>query len=166
MNYCRCPAITKAISYLYVPTQSNNFFVYSFIRFSSSSSGVKPSLSAYKFKNIHTITELRENIVNQFNLFLKQRKESNLPIDYTEQPVRMRDSFLEAFLAFDGAHHLKYLSLYNTVRIGKLFEDLDTFAVAVAARHCTAHLSRPNNIHFACVKDFFNNCIIIVMMIH
>lgn len=153
MNFVRSPAYIKTISYSFNKYKYNNLLaVYSFSRDFSSSPSEKSSVSAYKFSNIHSISELRENLVNQFNLFLKQRKESKQPIEFSEKPVRMRDSFLEAILVFEGSQQLKYLSLYNTVRIGKLFEDLDTFAVAVAARHCTAHLSRPNNIHFLCVQ--------------
>ena len=154
MHFLRRPALIKPMFYFVNPYQFNNFSAYSFIRFSSTSSSEKSSTSAYKFSNIHTINELRENLVNQFNSFLKTQKVSNQPINFIEQPVRMRDSFLEAILALEGPQHLKYLSLYNTVRIGKLFEDLDTFACAVAARHCTAHLSRPDNVHYLCVQMF------------
>ena len=152
MNLLRSPALIKPISYFVNPYQFNSFSVYSFIRFSSTSASEKSTTSAYKFSNVYTINELREDLVNQFNSFLKTQKESNQPINFTDQPVRMRDSFLEAILALEGPQHLKYLSLYNTVRIGKLFEDLDTFACAVAARHCTAHLSRPDKVHYLCVQ--------------
>ena len=162
MNFFRSSALIKPISNFVNPYKFNNFSVYSFIRFSSNSSSEKSSTSAYKFSNVYTLNELRENLVNQFNSFLKQQKDSNQQITFTEQPVRMRDSFLEAILALEGPQHLKYLSLYNTVRIGKLFEDLDTFACAVAARHCTAHLSRPDNVHYLCVQIFLQQLTVII----
>ncbi|XP_050436061.1 acyl-coenzyme A thioesterase 9, mitochondrial-like [Adelges cooleyi] len=96
------------------------------------------------FDNLKTMKEIREKLNNMMGLSGKYEQEDrswlleHLPKARDELPTRtMSDSFDRAKvpLSSDIMLQNKYTTTYNSLRLGRLLEDMDSFAVWIVLKH-------------------------------
>uniref|UniRef100_UPI00398E911F acyl-coenzyme A thioesterase 9, mitochondrial-like isoform X2 n=1 Tax=Pristiophorus japonicus TaxID=55135 RepID=UPI00398E911F len=77
---------------------------------------------------------------------VKEKASSPVTVTYQgDLPCRrMKDSYQEAYLPLGSQPHLreKYLNVYNYVRFGRIFEDLDSFGVLISYTHAKTECPR------------------------
>ena len=84
---------------------------------------------------IHSVTSSKQRL--WIDSFIKNNKK-RLNASQTGQLNRPRDSFVVTYLRFktDPSILDDYVNAYNTIRIGKILEDLDALAAAISFLHC------------------------------
>ncbi|CAI2172934.1 1658_t:CDS:10 [Funneliformis geosporum] len=92
------------------------------------------------FKKTYWIDDLINRVKAKSTIPLGNSNDNTGKIPKRELKARkMTDSYIKEILPFKSDTELleEYVNLYGSIRIGKIFENLDVLAVQIAYKHCT-----------------------------